>query len=888
MSNILVTVDDQNLHVTDGPKVAAQGVKENYLVFTFSKEWDGFGKTALFYREEDEKTVYESAVDAEGKALVPHEVTAKDGRMCFGVCGVKDDIILTSEILKYRIVKGRYTSGSESEPPTPGIYEQMLTIAGQMQGTYNSLKIELENKIGDEAAARTTNDGNLNTQIAAERARIDNLLANNQGVGMVETTLFEGDARYKETTYTLSESVTGFEYLDFYLETIATGKREIHTVPVIEGTTYVLDFVNIADYTQSNNSTELIQIGEISVSFTGTTLTVVNHTYLDYYPTDGGVTSSGIVTASTAQVIRDMAGRIYKIVGRKMGDNTELTDIRVGYDGTTYESAGAAVREQFGDLKDDLLIKNKNNQSNIGKGYELLNPKDPDFLIKYGFSGSTGNIVESEVSFITNFIPVSFGDLISAYYHGESVFTNPSGVMKIALYDKNKAWKKTINFTNLPFDSEFVDLDHVGFFRLQLYRGGGRSIYGYQIHNLSYGLFENLDYKYPYGIDGDFEHYVIVDSDFTVGSDTEVANSRRAKQIINDLSYGSIIKFDKTQVGATYHVLDKVTGQILYAFSGWDHTGEIIVNTKGFSNYKVAVILSAVDPSEYLDVNTVHRYVTIFNRKKVCDLFMFMGQSNMAGRGITNNTWSEDAPDVLIGAGLEFRAISDPTRFYPIAKNMGINENVTGAIDDGSLKTGSMIPAFVNTYYKYTNIPIIAVSASEGGTKISQWQPETAKLNDAITRLNTAVSFLEENGYEIRHKYMAWCQGETDGHYKTSVADYKTGFLAMFAEMRAAGIEKCFLFRIGEFNGDESQDYSDIIRAQTEICQNESDVIMVTANQVTFKDRGLMKDTAHYYQMAYNEMGEYGGINAAIYVNTAKEPTMYDPKYDNLYFCHKN
>lgn len=132
MSIIKVTVDDQNLHITDAPKIAAQGVNEDYVEFSFSSEWTGFGKTALFYREEDEATVYESIVNANGVALVPHEVTAKDGKICFGVCGVKDDIVLTSEIVKYKIVKGRYTAGEESQPPTLGIYEQMLALAGDM------------------------------------------------------------------------------------------------------------------------------------------------------------------------------------------------------------------------------------------------------------------------------------------------------------------------------------------------------------------------------------------------------------------------------------------------------------------------------------------------------------------------------------------------------------------------------------------------------------------------------------------------------------------------------------------------------------------------------------------------------------------------------------
>lgn len=138
MSNINIQVEDQTLYVTNAPKIAAQGIKENYVVFSFSSDWDGFGKSALFYRLEDEDTVYESVVDNTGKAVVPYEVTQKDGKICLGVCGVKNDVVKTSEIIKYKIVKGRYTSGEESQPPTPGIYEQMLALAGSISDQVNN------------------------------------------------------------------------------------------------------------------------------------------------------------------------------------------------------------------------------------------------------------------------------------------------------------------------------------------------------------------------------------------------------------------------------------------------------------------------------------------------------------------------------------------------------------------------------------------------------------------------------------------------------------------------------------------------------------------------------------------------------------------------------
>ena len=43
---------------------------------------------------------------------------------------------------------------------------------------------------------------------------------------------------------------------------------------------------------------------------------------------------------------------------------------------------------------------------------------------------------------------------------------------------------------------------------------------------------------------------------------------------------------------------------------------------------------------------------------KTVDLFLFMGQSNMAGRGIVSEKWAQPAPQIMEGAGYEYRAIS--------------------------------------------------------------------------------------------------------------------------------------------------------------------------------------------------------------------------------------
>lgn len=263
------------------------------------------------------------------------------------------------------------------------------------------------------------------------------------------------------------------------------------------------------------------------------------------------------------------------------------------------------------------------------------------------------------------------------------------------------------------------------------------------------------------------------------------------------------------------------------------------------------------------------------------DLFMFMGQSNMAGRGITSEQWPERAPDLTPGAGWEFRAISDPAKLHVLGEPFGVEENNPSGINDvfsggTKAKTGSLVTAFVNAYYEQIGVPIVGVSASKGGSRIAQWQPgaKDGFLKDALERYGNAVKYLgksvrdvetetQESPYQIRHRYMLWCQGESDGDKGTTAAEYQEMFHVLWQEMKKAGIEKCFLIQIGKKNvPGQEDDYEEIRRAQEELCDGK-EIIMVSRCFGGMLERGLMKDAFHYYQQAYNECGAEAGRNVA-------------------------
>lgn len=58
----------------------------------------------------------------------------------------------------------------------------------------------------------------------------------------------------------------------------------------------------------------------------------------------------------------------------------------------------------------------------------------------------------------------------------------------------------------------------------------------------------------------------------------------------------------------------------------------------------------------------------------------------------------EAAPALISGAGVEFRAISDPSALFSVCEPFGSAENTPDGIHEPGMKTGSLVTSFVNAY----------------------------------------------------------------------------------------------------------------------------------------------------------------------------------------------
>lgn len=253
------------------------------------------------------------------------------------------------------------------------------------------------------------------------------------------------------------------------------------------------------------------------------------------------------------------------------------------------------------------------------------------------------------------------------------------------------------------------------------------------------------------------------------------------------------------------------------------------------------------------------------------DLAVFAGQSNMSGRGS-----AADAVVCDINAGFEYKAISDPATLVRIEEPFGLGEDKEGSIadfnsDGTSKRTGSMVSAVVDEYYRQTGRQLVAVSASIGGSSTAEWLDNY--IYDAVDRLDAAKRFLTRNGIEIGRTFVVWCQGESDGDQKMTAEDYTANTKDIFDFFKQHGAEKCFMVQTGHYNyidypgitkghtGEEWDEFYGVIRgAQTAMCCADEDFVLAGSFEPYIED---MKDRYHYYQSAYNAVGQTVGQNIA-------------------------
>ena len=318
---ISFATEHEKLIPVEKPALASGDVETVKMITAFDRSWDGYAKSAVFYRKDD-TTVYEVMLQEDDSCVVPHEVLCDHGTLIIGVRGVNDEAVYTSTVAAYKIEKGAPEGSAESLPPSANIYQQILTAYATLNTKLNQEEAARSAADSTEAAARSAADAAeeaaRKAEIAVERTRIDNITS------LGQSSVIEVQKKYNTTGDTTP--------LTFTLEN--DGKCVV-----------IIYYFKSAPNTVTYTSNVLVN----SQSVFTKTLDGDAGTYLEEVEFDG---HAGDVVNITRDNVNVSINSVLYVT--KEAIDTELADIRVGVDGTIYPCAGDAVRGQVSGLKDDV------------------------------------------------------------------------------------------------------------------------------------------------------------------------------------------------------------------------------------------------------------------------------------------------------------------------------------------------------------------------------------------------------------------------------------------------------------------------------------------------------------------------------------------------------
>lgn len=166
MSLIQINVVDQQLQFIEKPLIASGDVNTDAVQWTFDSTWNGYGKVAIFYQ--NQKEVYHSIVDGANKSIIPKEVLREAKTLYIGVFGVKGDDVLTSQVLRYKIVEGAITKDTIPTDPSPDLWQQILDKFALVAPTLEALE-ELSQRVDSKIEEQDSKINNLDSTIFEQR-----------------------------------------------------------------------------------------------------------------------------------------------------------------------------------------------------------------------------------------------------------------------------------------------------------------------------------------------------------------------------------------------------------------------------------------------------------------------------------------------------------------------------------------------------------------------------------------------------------------------------------------------------------------------------------------------------------------------------------------------
>lgn len=257
---------------------------------------------------------------------------------------------------------------------------------------------------------------------------------------------------------------------------------------------------------------------------------------------------------------------------------------------------------------------------------------------------------------------------------------------------------------------------------------------------------------------------------------------------------------------------------------------------------------------------------------KDIDILIFSGQSNMQGQ---SDMLSDCA---CVENAYEFKFIDncfvplknptgeniryDKTAGYAVMPDTDIpkwlDEHVLGASCYGNT---NLVPEFCRSYIKETGRTVLAVHCAKGSTIISSWINSSPMYNMLTEKALAAIKLAQESGYNIKHIFFIWLQGESDAICGVKKDEYKERLYSLYNSLKSdLDISKFGIIKVGHFTHDEKD--LEIMSAQEEVCKEDDSFVMLTdiAPQLSLDSNYLHPYiSGHYNAKGLERLGSEAG-----------------------------
>ena len=187
MTTIELFAKNEVLELVTSPTVSSGDVNEVELYVEFGEEWQGLAKVAVFFNDEF-KEPFERLLE-NGRCKVPNEVLKNHVPFFVGIRGAKNNILKTTDIVKYTVTKG---VPSIIKDVNVDIYQQILAGYAKLETIRDEVDADAKKTAEDRKEVERLTESN--TQMQGEVAK-----------DLEEVKKFSSQAQTSATNAALSE-----------------------------------------------------------------------------------------------------------------------------------------------------------------------------------------------------------------------------------------------------------------------------------------------------------------------------------------------------------------------------------------------------------------------------------------------------------------------------------------------------------------------------------------------------------------------------------------------------------------------------------------------------------------------------------------------------------